>query len=303
LLGKKTRFKNYEIFPFKRGLDTLDYLNCTNEFVSIDTRINVEFKYTENVINSSRRSNPVAIVHFPTLMATDSEEVVKYCDSKVKAIIKTLSLIRDAQGEIFDIVVVNRKLNSASRHTSILGYSGNLLTGNFAGEDANIFIQYVENINTNPFKKSIVTMYSEAISDKNTEFQYVRFWQIFEVLAESQNYDPNATLTDFDDLPITYDDGGQRKIRGGINIVYNLLKTNSVGDQNNLWNNVNIWYAFRNAVAHHGSIYEYNKLSRKNVKKWAEEGINILNGSQHHDPILWVLKNDVNLIIRKLIII
>jgi len=270
--------------------------------MAVNTKINIEFEYSDNIRQRSRSSNPVSIIHFPTLMAQNHDEVVRHCDSIAKAIIKTLSLIRDARGEIFDIVVVNKMSQRVVRHSSMSGYPGNLLTGDLAGESANAFIQYVENINSNSFKESIATMYADAISEKNDEFKYVRFWQLLEVLAENQNYDPNAILTDFDGMPITYDDGGIRKIKGGINIVYNLLKSSSVGSKEKLWKYVNIWYAFRNAVAHHGSINEYHQLSRENVKKWAEKGINIMAESGNHNPILWSLKNDVNMVVRKIII-
>ena len=59
---------------------------------------------------------------------------------------------------------------------------------------------------------------------------------------------------------------------------------------------VNVWFAFRNAVAHHGSIARYPESSRSNVRAWAEWGHEEI-AKTGHDRFLWELKEDAKLLL------
>jgi hypothetical protein len=65
--------------------------------------------------------------------------------------------------------------------------------------------------------------------------------------------------------------------------------------------NVNIWIAFRNSVSHFGSIREYNQLDSEFDRTWAEQGFNEII-EKGHDSYLWELKEDVKLILQKIVV-
>jgi hypothetical protein len=141
-------------------------------------------------------------------------------------------------------------------------------------------------------------------------FKYLRYWQILEILAESKNYNENNDLLDFNNTNIKDGNGNNIKIKGSVPIVYQLFKehkkngnisesTNFNGIDYSQWDTVNMWIAFRNSVAHFGSIQEYNKLAYKKDKKYAQIGIEIIQASNGHDSVLGNLKEDVKLILQR----
>jgi hypothetical protein len=126
----------------------------------------------------------------------------------------------------------------------------------------------------------------------------VRFWQILETMAEGRNYDASAVLCDYAGNPMT-DNGQLRLLKGSVNTVFNLVREEQVGDTETTWKNVNVWFAFRNAVAHHGAISRYESLSRESVREWARIGHEELQGTPDHDGFLWTLKEDVKLLLMR----
>ena len=300
LIGSRMRLHGYEIIPASKGMDSKDSLECINDFLANVTSTKLTFKYEENLKQQSRRENPVCVAVFHNIIASDFEEAGRYCEFKAVHLIRALTLIRDAGGEVFDVVVHNRDDGNAKRYTSSSPYRGNLLTGSFSGENPDTLENYSLELERDPFKSFLVNLYKEARREANTEFQYVRYWQILETLAESRNFNPDDDLIDFEGNVLTEDDGKTpKKIKGSVNSVYSLFRESGIGGSERIWRDVKIWFSFRNSVAHHGSIWHYSKLSIKNIRKWAEEGIAELEAAKTNDPVLWRLKEDVKYLLQK----
>ncbi|MBU0545663.1 MAG: hypothetical protein KKA07_13190, partial [Bacteroidetes bacterium] len=289
LIGSRMRFDKYEILPFGKGLQNKDLLECTNEFLSKETQTGISFEFNANI-------SPVSVVHFPLIIASNIDQAKNYIEEKTKYLLQALALVRNSSGNIFDIVVIDREnLNMSSRFTVTEQYRGNLLVGSLAGENSQVLEKYVNSLSSHPYRSFLLNLYKEAISEKSVDFQYVRFWQILETLAESRNYLESENLKDFEGNELKNSDKSPRKINGSLNIVYNLLKEANIGSSKQNDEDVNIWLALRNVVAHFGSIREWNKLTRK--KKWAERGFNkVING---FDSNLDGLKSTVQIILSK----
>lgn len=170
------------------------------------------------------------MVHFPALLASSFEEVRDHCIDKTNDLLLALALTRDAGGTIFDLVSLNRRSGDAMKFSVSSSYVGNMLTGHLSGEGAERIDAYLRGLQDETMNHFLVSLYKEARRERSRDFQYVRFWQILETIAEGRNYDPNALLLDYDGNPMV--DGGQhRRIKGSIAIVFNLLRESGIGNQ------------------------------------------------------------------------
>lgn len=298
LIGARMRFEHFEVLPAGSGLDTKDHVDLVNDFLHKNTNTGISFNYDEMLRNQSRQCNPVCVVHFPAIISSNSDEVRDYCVEKANMLLLALSLARDAGGMIFDIVVFDRNTPQAQKFSIADHYVGNLLTGSLSGESSLSIETYFAGLLTSPFNTFLVGLFKEARREKSPDFQYVRYWQILETLAESRNYNPNEPLLDYDGN-VMMNGEHVRYTKGAANIVFNLLRETGLGNTDNTWKNVNIWYAFRNAVAHHGSISRFTELSRSSVRKWAKIGFEDIQSEGGHDRFLWEIKEDTKLILMR----
>lgn len=301
LIGTPMRFKHFELIPTQSGLDSKDELNFVNQFLREQTRTGAEFIYNEALETTARQSKPVCVIHFPMIISSSIEEARDHCIEQSTSLLLALSLSRDAGGTVFEAVVIDHHLGSAVKFSVTSPYIGNLLTGHLSGESAEGLEAYLEGLISDPMNSFLTSLYREARRDRSRDFQYVRFWQILETIAESNNYDPASPLLDYEGNVMM--DGSQpRQTKGSVNIVFSLIRDSGVGSTTETWEKVNVWFAFRNAVAHHGSIGRFSELSREGVKAWARLGHEEISKSSGHDRYLWELKEDTKLLLmRKLV--
>jgi len=298
LIGTRIRFDHFEAIPTNSGLGAKDQIDFVNEFFKSNTNININFPYSNELRDSSQRSNPAFVLHFPEIIGSSYDEINKYCIEKITLLLLAFALSRDASGEIFGIVLLDRLSGKAMHYPIANPYIGNLLVGNLSGESPQELQTYLNGLQTKPMNQFFAKLFKEAKREKNTDFQYVRYWQILEILAESRNYDSSKPLLDYDGKPLS--DGSQlRYIKGSVNIVFNLLRESQIGNTKDSWENVNIWFAFRNSVAHQGSVSRYTELSQDRNKIWAKHGLDEIQRAGGHDRYLWELKEDVKLLIMR----
>ena len=298
LVSLRMRFDHFEIVPTNSGLDAEDAVRFVNEFLLNRTTIGLEFSHDDSARQQARQSTPVAVIHFPSLVAVDAKEAVSYAVAEANVLLLALSLSRDAGGIVFDTVTLSKKTGEAVKFSVPSPYVGNILTGGLAGENFESVRHYAKGISLSEMNRFLVGLYRDARRERTRDFQYVRFWQLLETMAEAQNYDPGEVLRDFDGKPMTTE-SVPRRLSGSVAIVFNFLRENQLGNTIDTWKNVNVWFAFRNAVAHHGAITRYAELSRESVKEWARLGLEELEASPGHDHFLWSLKEDVKLLLMR----
>jgi len=297
LIGTAIRFRNFELVPTQSGLDSRDPLDFVNWFLRERTLTRLQFVYEDGLAERSRQSNPVCVVHFPSIVSSSIEDVRDYCIEQTNKLLLVLSLSRDAGGTAFEVVALDRRIGNATKFSISSPYVGNLLTGHLSGESSESLEEYLGGLSRDPINGFLVGLYREARRDRSPDFQYVRFWQILETMAESNNYDPSPLL-DYEGNVLM--DGNQpRQCRGSVNIVFRLLRDTGIGSTDETWKKVNVWFAFRNAVAHHGSVARYPELSRATVKAWAELGHEEIATTPGYDRFLWELKEDAKLLLMR----
>lgn len=221
-----------------------------------------------NVQTSSK--TPVTAICYDSIKANDEETVKNYCLEDSGHIIRALSLSRDTGGKIFKVVLIDKTSSKFHSYTvNDDSYTGNLLGGIISGENVDKIEEYYNGLKNDSMSSFLVNLYKEAHIEKSRDFKYVRLWQILETLAESKNYSNSDDLTNKDGTNILKGDGTNMKVKGSTAIVFNLLK--NLDDLT--YEDVKVWFAFRNAVAHHGSILRYTELDRVNVRNDAARGI------------------------------
>lgn len=301
LIGTRMRLDRYEIVPTNTGLETRDHLSFVNSFLANSTRAGITFEYSSALSEQSKRSNPVCVVHFPHILAQNAEAARDYCSDCSNALLQALALSRSAGGQIFSIVAVDLSNSAAIEYSFSSNYVGNLLTGHLAGESADSLSAYLKGLALDPVSRFLVDLYKEANREKSPDFKYVRYWQILETMADGENYNDESDLTDYEGQ-VMLDGTSARKSKGSVHIVFRLLRDAGIGSTDQTWKNVNVWFAFRNAVAHHGSITQSSSLSKAKVREWALSGLTENAKTPGHDQFLFALKEDLKLLLmRKLI--
>ena len=237
-------------------------------------------------------------MHFPAIISSSIGEVLDYCIEQTSKLLLVLSLSRDAGGIAFEVVALDLRSGNATKFSISSPYVGNLLTGHLSGESSERLEAYLGGLSRDPINGFLVGLYREARRDRSPDFQYVRFWQILETMAESRNYDPTSPLLDYEGN-VLMDENQPRQCKGSVNIVFRLLCDTGIGSTDETWKKVNVWFAFRNAVAHHGSVARYTELSRATVRAFAELGHEEIAKTPGHDRFLWELKEDAKLLLMR----
>lgn len=309
--GIKYRLGRFEIFPLNKGVERNDVFNLMNHFLKNYTKTNYFFEYKQEDSIKSQGLNPVSIVHFPKIVSDSMQEAVRYVHDKSNYLLQSFSLIRAASGEILNILVINTEENKIFRFDQPESYKGNLLIGGLSGENANTLEVYTNALEKDSFKSLLVSLHKEALSEKNLDFKYLRYWNILETLAESKNYNSKDNLLDYEGNIIYKKEKGNieldkepnqpipLRIAGSLNIVYNLIKECQIGNTDTTFEKVKMWFGLRNAVAHFGSSESYNKLRNNRDKIYAKKAMKLIELAKGHNPILFELKEDVKLILMK----
>lgn len=300
LFGTRMRFEGFEVIPTGSGLGGEEELRFVNAFLREKTTTGFVFEMDQEAQAAAQRGSPAAVLHFPSLRAPNDEAVLQYCAARAETFLLAAALYRDAGGIIFDIVVGEKAIPRAQRFSVTRPYVGNLVTGGLSGEKATSVATYLQGLENSPFDHFLAGLFKEARREPNLEFQYVRYWQILELMAESMNFEPSEALLDDDGLPFL---DGDRPValKGSVANVCALLRAEDLGRAAQNWEMVNTWFAFRSAVAHYGSIAEYERLSRATTREWARRGVKQIR-EEGTDRFLWMLREDVkHLLTRRLV--
>jgi len=210
LVGRRIRLDRMELVPTNDGIGYRGAHDLVNKFLSQKTTSGIEFEYRGEIELQSQNASPVCVVHFPDIQSNSIDTARGFCVDKTNALLLALSLSRDAGGSIFDVVLMERFSGRAAKFTVPSSYVGNLLTGQLAGESADSLLSYVEGISKDSMGAFLVELYKEARRERDPRYQYVRLWQLLELLADQEKFDPNEPITDYR-LSGASDEGSKRK--------------------------------------------------------------------------------------------
>lgn len=268
MITQSMRLGNCELIPY-RGLDTKDWIDLINEFFRSNSAAKFEFPYTPELSKQKRNDCPVCIVLFPLIIANKIEDAKSYCYEELTVLAEVLSIYRGGSGRVFAIVLIDLLEDQAQMYTEHKPYVGNLLGGSLAGEDPDSIKSNFDKLKSNPSLRYFLNLYKEARAESSVDFQYLRYWQILETIAESKQFDEKNKLTDFSGKPIVDNNEKQITLGKPIARVYQLIKQhqlNPSGEQYDLWKFIQAWIAMRNATGHFGGFRYKDPLQESNFR-------------------------------------
>lgn len=286
LIGTRIRLERLELVPTNDGIGARDSHEFVNTFLEQRTSTGIIFEYEGRLETQSRHASPVCVVHFPAVQSNSLDAARDYCVGRTNAVLLALALSRDAGGSIFDVVLIDHSSGQATKFTIPPAYVGNLLTGQLAGESAESLEAYVEGISEDSMGAFLAELYKEARRERDPRYQYIRLWQLLELLADQEGFDPSEPLTDYEGIVMEEENGNPRLSKGSVHTVFRLLREAQLGSTEQTWKDVNVWFAFRSAVAHYGALSEFHRLSRAAVRTWAQVGMDEIAGAGGQDKFL-----------------
>jgi hypothetical protein len=149
------RFDHFELLPTGRGLGFGEEFEFVNSYLATQTSTAIQFSYGDSQREQFENNNPVCVVDFPNIAANNIEAVQQYCEDVAGKLLLALSLVRNARGRIFEMVVIDRTKSKppnflATKLSFSRSYCGNLLSGPLAGEhftSVEMYLQGLDNFN------------------------------------------------------------------------------------------------------------------------------------------------------------
>lgn len=278
LIPADIQFQNWELLKHA-PLDGRDVLASVNEFVrEFPTwTFGQGFNYDDVLKAQFNLGRPVCLVHFPKLICNDVEQAKAFCVDRSRILAECLCLNQGGAGKDFSVVIVDLKRETAKLWVDPGHFGGNLLGGAF-GTPMDIEAM-CEKLEAQPRLRFFVSLYKEARQEADVSYQYLRYWQLLETIAETKNYlvtdamiclETNTPLLDSKGVPRTIgrsDKNGDRP--DSKMIVYRLISdtaaamrarnaslltvfSDTASASYDLEKYVRAWHAMRNAAGHFG---------------------------------------------------
>ncbi len=295
LIPADIQFQNWEVLKHV-PLDGYDALASVNAFVKEFSTLTfgLGFNYDDALKAQFNSGRPVCVVHFPKLIANDMEQAKAYCIDRSRILSECLCLKQGGAGKDFCVVLVDLKTKAAKLWIDSGRFDGNLLGGAF-GTPTELEAA-CETLATQSRLRFFVNLYKEAKQESDVSYQYLRYWQLLETIAETKNYlvtdgvtclETNAPLVDSNGTPRTIgwtSKNGDHPISKMI--VYRLIwdvatamRTRNAclltvfGDpaasSYDLEKYVNAWNAMRNAAGHFGRFVETDPTQQARLRDFA----------------------------------
>lgn len=225
--------------------------------------------YSWRESNSSNR--PVVLMHVPRIFATSTSRALWLAHNRRDRLLELLAFRRNALGVPFATVIqqldrTTGQYTDLRVYPEVEQYKGNLMGGFLAGEDQSVLMADYKAMRSEPFLSFVLYLHAEAQAEKDLDFAYFRYWNLLETIA-SERVEPGTPVTDFNAKQVLKGDGKAFDTGGARGRVYELVKRgmqeHGQSEETHqeardlslsLWGAVHVWYAFRNATAHHGGF-------------------------------------------------
>lgn len=221
------------------------------------------------------------------------------------------------------MVMVDLKQKAAKLWVDPGHFGGNLLGGAF-GTPAELE-SMCKRLEAQPRLRYFVSLYKEARQEADVSYQYLRFWQLLETIAETKNYavtdamiclENNSPLLDSNGAPRTI---GKTDKRGGLPnpqmIVYRLIADvaaamrlrntsllmvfcDAAAANYDLQKYVDSWYAMRNAAGHFGRFVSTDPTQQARLRNFSRcEAVCADQGNSRSGFVLMQLRHVVELVL------
>jgi hypothetical protein len=295
LIGQQSDVLGCVISPLSEGVDLSTEYCFTKNFMRENFPDDLNIEYSDSLRAMHAASHPTVLFYFENMYADSAEVAIEDAKRFVANILLSISLTRQSAGKIFMSISWCYRDLRFQTHPEREGYYGNLSTGSMSGEVPELWRSHLLVFEANPTLAWLARLFSDTLAGPaNPEYRYVQLWQVLEILASLQQVPNNAKLYDFFGNPILDHTGVHQTINNSQPAkVYALLGCDPhfpYDPKLDLWEAVNIWYALRNCVAHHGGIGNWRKLSKYHVRRFAEKAVKEIEANDSHSLYLIALQ-------------
>jgi hypothetical protein len=209
------------------------------------------------------KDRPVLVFHFPRIVAQSKEHAVEIAISVREKMLDLFALHRGARGIPIALFIAEIGTDDLAAISEQPNYTGNMLGGFLSGEDPAELIDHARVTSSDSLVSLFLSLYKDALTEMESDFAYLRFWSLLEVMA-SARINRGAAVTDFGGAALFEgnDAATTDRARGRI---YELIKTRFQGAQltedflaldplDNLWVMTAVWFGYRNAAGHYGGF-------------------------------------------------
>lgn len=268
-IGRRYRLDRFELVPAPTGVSDDGEISAVNTFFRQCTPIDLNLPKATDEPTQSQHDNPVSVGHFPTVIAKSSKDAAAYCHSLTDSAILSMGIIRGSSGRVFATVVLNNDSGEATLILSRASYPGNVLTGSMSGESPEVLKNYQERFEFDPIARLWADLYREAQREEHPDFKYFKYWQLLEVMAEDLGEPEGDVYVDEGGSPIADAKNAGSAVKGVFRLLRVVEHASALAD----WENVNKWWALRNAVGHFGATSQFEKLRRQRDRDWARKAL------------------------------
>ncbi len=214
---------------------------------------------------------PAALLYVRKVHSVDAESASKICRHTAHDLLNLLALRRDDTPRLLGGVIGVTDSQGVTRHVGSwidgASYGGNLIGGFISGEDPHGLMQFWDGLSTEPRARLWLSLYADAIADQRWDYRLFRCFNLLEGIA-AEIVPSNSPILDAQGQPRLQPDGRPYTTREARGKVYELLRTVAAKTQQSelnftarrtdgvpveLWDEVALWVAVRNAVAHRGT--------------------------------------------------
>jgi hypothetical protein len=214
--------------------------------------------------NRSRANRPWMIMVMNAVRAQSGAAAAEIARRERDRILSLLALNRGAAGRPLATIVESL---DAAGHASADGfvhedeaYTGNLLGGFISGEDPEGLLVQSLALEADPLLRLGVTLYRQAVNERDPDIAFFRFWSILEVCSASRVPPSPPTVVYRTDSTVW--PGRYNTTQAAAPRVYEFIKRHAtnideaslVRPAADLYDAVRCWYARRNATAHYGAF-------------------------------------------------
>ncbi|MEU4259910.1 hypothetical protein AB0B42_21385 [Streptomyces fradiae] len=247
------------------GSDGVAVLNAALEQLGFKSVISPDAWLAE-----MRRRRPAVVLHMPSIQAANASVAAAESRKIAHQLLDLLALNRGSRGRIIG-GAIGTSVGEAGG-VQFLGswiegpeYQGNLIGGFISGEDPHALLGQWSAVRRDPRLRLWLSLYSDALMDERWEYQLFRCFNLLEGIGK-EKLPSNAAIIGTDGNPKLQENGNPYTTRHAQGKVFELVRLvasttsqavsnfafGGAGVGSDLWDEVGVWTAVRNSVAHRG---------------------------------------------------
>ena len=215
----------YTIYPLKSGYDYTHMHQSVDEFLKSGYGISIPYEKT--IAENFGRSTPLFVVVFQKVRAVEYSDAAMHCLNFTENLFTVLAFEKGQRPNQYATVTFCPSENRFWQSFHFPGYTGNLVSDFNPSSTAGHIENLLPLIEKSPWIDLLMKTFSEAQSEKNIDFAYLKHWSILEMISKKRVQEKNIPINYPNGSAINYRDGIQVKTNSALGKVYHWLFQNN----------------------------------------------------------------------------